>query len=140
MSNSNSKKHKEKIVDNKATIYDPMNSQLELIERALNAKHPPIIRCVLATCEHITECWDVGAKWKGDILGCKSPSKLEETYHENEYISYPKPSKLLRFNKQEIGIMIKGVRNLFKYLPMHRVALEELIKKLEDLEEFYGIG
>ena len=140
MSNSNSKKHKEKIVDNKATISDPMNSQLELIERALNAKHPPIIRCVLAICEHFIECWGIGGKWKGDILGCKSPSKLKETHPpRNEYISYAKASRVIRLTRDDIDAIIEAIRSFSKYLPMYKTSLEHLIKKLDDFEEIYGI-
>ena len=139
MSNSDNKKHKEKIVD-KETIPDPMYDQLDAIERALNSIYPPIIRCLLASCKDFFECWDVGAKWKGDIFGCKSPSKLKETHPpRNEYISYAKASRVIRLTRDDIDAIIEAVRSFSKYLPMYKTSLEHLIKKLDDFEEIYGI-
>jgi len=145
MTNSNNKKHNTQIIaNNKETASASLNDQLDLIERALNPKYPPIIRCVLAICEHFAECWGVGAKWKGDILGCKFPSKLEETHDENEYVSFSNAckhaSKIYYFSRREIDIMIDALHEFIKYLPMYKTSIEELIKKLEDCEELFGIG
>lgn len=140
MANSDNKKHNTQIIDNKETTSDLKNNQLDIIERALNPKYPQIIQCVLARCQHLFECWDVGAKWKGDILGCKSPDKLEEKHHENEYVNPSKASEVLYIDRQMIEIIIEGAHGLIKYLPMHRTSIEELIKKLEDCEGIIGIG
>lgn len=141
MTNSNNKKHNTQIIaNNKETASASLKDQLDLIEHCLNPKYPQINQCVLARCQHFAKCWGVGAKWKGDILGCKFPSKLEETHDAPEYVSLSKASKIYYLSKQEKDIVIEALHEGIKYLPMYKTSIEELIKKVEDCEELFGIG